>query len=542
MTTCPGKCIVGGAAIAKIYVYHPPKWEDFLDFVEDTQAEWALYQKAMQQACITLDRRYQRALQRNSQEQASIFEAQRMMLEDEDFNAQVQQHITIDHRSAIYAVMETGEYFADIFQKMDSAVMKSKAADMRDIASLVVNFLHDRQHLFDEMPEQCIVVSASLLPGELVEMDSEKVLGLVLKEASANSHLAVLAAGRRLPLLLCPDMDIQEDWNGKTAVLDTQRGALFIDADSDLQNEVRSQYALDGRLCNTEAQSKTIGGEGCRLEGFQLFLNIGHPQELEPGLIEACDGVGVFRSEFQYIGKSQEPEEESLFEDYRQSVLALKGKPLVVRTIDIGADKQAQFLKLPHENNPALGCRGLRLCFEYPGLFVRQLRAILRASAYGPVSILLPMVNDAGEVRRCKTILASVKDALRKEGHAFDEHLQVGVMVETPAAVLCADELAGEADFFSVGTNDLTQYCLAVDRESLSMGAYYNSQHPAIFKLLDLTARAAAKADIPLCVCGELAHERKALPTLVGMGYRKFSVSPAFVPMVKEMLLSLCKR
>lgn len=276
-------------------------------------------------------------------------------------------------------------------------------------------------------------------------------------------------------------------------------------------------------------------------DGFKLCLNIGHPKELTAEVIAACDGVGVFRSEFQFIGKSQEPDEESLFEDYRYAAEALKGKTLVIRTIDIGADKQAAFLHLPPEENPALGCRGIRLCFERKELFIKQLRAILRASAYGKIALLLPMICRLDELLRSKAIIEEVKKSLRSEDIPFDESIALGVMIETPAAVLIAEELAREADFFSVGSNDLTQYCLAVDRDNRQMESYYDAQHPAVMKLLKMTAQAASDAGIELCICGELARVSSATQILVGMGYRQFSVSPAFIPLMKETI-ALCKR
>ncbi|MBO5718563.1 MAG: phosphoenolpyruvate--protein phosphotransferase [Bacteroidales bacterium] len=539
MRVYSGKCLVEGAAIAPIFVYRPPQWEDCQTVVADTQQECERYRSASEKAAKALQERYTKALQSNSEEQAAIFEAQQMMLEDEDFSEQIQTLITEDHRSAVSAVMETAESFAQIFLQMDSDIMKSKAADMRDIASLVIRFLQDRQLIFDSMPSQCIVLAERLLPGELAEMDSRKVLGIVLKESSAHSHLAVLAAGRKLPFLLCPDMDLQDYWTGQVAGMDSAQAKLWIDISLETAESLRRNYRFTEPFASTLPQKQDT--QMATAEGFKLCLNIGHPKELTSEVIAACDGVGVFRSEFQFIGKSQEPDEESLFEDYRYAAEALKSKTLVIRTIDIGADKQAAFLHLPPEENPALGCRGIRLCFERKDLFIKQLRAILRASAYGKIALLLPMICQVDELLRSKAILEEVKKSLRGEDIPFDENIALGVMIETPAAVLIADELAREADFFSVGSNDLTQYCLAVDRDNRQMESYYDAQHPAVMKLLKMTAQAASDASIGLCICGELARVSSATQILVDMGYRQFSVSPAFIPLMKETL-ALCKR
>lgn len=539
MRVFQGKSIVEGAAIAPLFVYRPPVWEDCHTLIEDTRQERARYQAAAQKASKALEDRYAKALQSNSEEQAAIFEAQQMMLEDEDFREQIEELIDNEHRSAVSAVMETAESFAQLFMQMDSDIMKSKAADMRDIASLVIRFLQDKQVIFDSMPSQCILLAERLLPGELAEMDSEKVLGIVLKESSPHSHLAVLAAGRKLPFLMCPEMDIQDYWMGQLAAVETKEGQLMIDLEEEMAAKLRQTYHLAADFASTMPRKhKSIEATA---EGFQLCINIGHPNELKPDIIAACDGVGVFRSEFQFIGKNREPEEETLFEDYRSAAEALKDKPLVIRSIDIGADKQAAFLNLPAEENPALGCRGIRLCFERKDLFVKQLRAILRASAYGKIRLLIPMISSLDDLLRSKAIIDEVKAQLTAENIAFDAHLPVGVMIETPAAVLIANELAREADFFSVGSNDLTQYCLAVDRDNQRMEAYYDSRHPAVMKLLQITAQAAMEAHIGLCICGELARESDVTQQLVDMGYRQFSVSPAFIPLMKETL-AICKR
>lgn len=539
MRFIPGKSIIEGAAIAPVFVYRPPVWEDCHTLVDKPEEECERYSLASQKASLALSERYRKALLRHDEQQAAIFEAQQMMLEDEDFREQVQYLIENEHRSAVYAVMETAEGFAQLFMQMDSDIMKSKAADMRDIASLVIGFLQDKQLIFDKIPSQAIVVAERLLPGELAEMDSEKVLGLVLKEASSNSHLSVLAAGRKLPFLLCPDLDIQDYWMGQMAAIDGDKSQFIIELQPDEAEETRQKLQLEADFPSSMLRLQSE--QTTTAEGFQLTINIGHPKELTREVIAACDGVGVFRSEFQFIGKSQEPDEEALFEDYRMAAEALGQKTLVIRSIDIGADKQASCLHLPAEENPALGCRGIRLCFERKDLFVKQLRAILRASAYGKIALLLPMICSLEELLRSKSIIDEVKAQLTAENIAFDADLPLGVMIETPAAVLIADDLAREADFFSVGSNDLTQYCLAVDRDNLRMEAYYNGRHPAVMKLLQMTAQAAIEANIGLCICGELARESELTQNLVDMGYRQFSVSPAFIPLMKETL-ALCKR
>ncbi len=533
-----GTGIVKGAAIGKVFVYQAPKWEDGSTLVEDVRKEWQRYQKAADKASQTLEQRRQQALDSLNEAQAGIFEAQQMMLEDEDFAEQIKEVIESESRSAVSAVMEVSERFAQIFLQMDSDIMKSKAADMRDIATLVIRFLQDRQELFQHMPDHCIVLADKLLPGELAEMDSEKVLGLVLREGSANSHLSILATGRSLPLLICPSLDIQAHWNGMEAGMDCDEGCFYLNIDESTSISLRGKFNFKETQSTVRRQEPS---NQATAKGFSLCVNIGHPKELTENVLNACEGVGVFRSEFQYIGKQMAPSEKELFEDYRHAAELLKGKILVIRTIDIGADKPAEFLRLPSEANPALGCRGIRLCLKHKDLFICQLRAILRASAYGKISILLPMINDAEEIRESKAILREVKQSLDKEHIAYDKDIPLGIMIETPAAVLTAEVLAKEADFFSVGSNDLTQYCLAVDRDNPAMESAYNAAHPAMLKLLKITAEAAADAGIGLCICGELAHHTDITQTLVDFGFRQFSVSPAFIPLMKKQL-ALCKR
>lgn len=538
MRSYQGTCMVEGAAIGNIFVYQAPKWEDANTQIADVQKEWQRYLKAFDKAREALKKRHHQALAINDQNQADIFEAQEMMLEDEDFKEQIKEIIEEENRSAVYAVMEVSERFAQIFLQMDSDIMKSKAADMRDIASLVIRFLQDKKDIFEQMPEACIVLADRLLPGELAEMDAEKVMGLVLKEGAANSHLGILAAGRQLPMIVCPDLDILPHWNGLPAAIEGKH--FHLEPEEKILSEICEKYAF-GEFRSTVNLPQTGSEALVTAEGFLLNANIGHPKELSPEVVAACDGVGVFRSEFQYIGKNTEPNEEELFADYLQSIELLEGKHLVIRTIDIGADKKADYLQLPHEENPALGCRGIRLCLNNKTLFITQLRAILRASAYGKVSILLPMICSVEELRESKRIIEDCKEMLKAEGLVFDAQVPVGVMIETPAAVLIAEELALEADFFSVGSNDLTQYCLAVDRENPDMASLYDCQHPAVLKLLKMTAEAANKQHIGLCICGELARETSMTQRLVDLGYRQFSVSPAFIPSMKKQL-SLCKR
>lgn len=540
-----GETLNHGTAAGPVFRIRKTELGHWDGLCADSQAEWGKYQEAQAQADRLLDARAQKVAAASGPQETEIFEAQRLMLADPEWSDSIFHAISQDRCSAVKAVLQAGDFFADIFQNMEEEIMQSKAADIRDIASLLVNCLtHQTDSL--QMTRAAIVVARTLLPGQLAELGKANVLGLVLQEGSIHSHIAILAASMGIPCLICRDKtldDIDFDLDVKAVLKD---GEFFWDAD---ETTFRQAEASLNATVSVPDDMAWTGPVRFRGKEIHLLANIGHLEELESVERYGAEGIGLMRSEFQYIGRQTCPSEDELFETYREMARRLSPRQAVIRTLDIGADKQAPCLERLPENNPALGLRGIRYSLKHPELLRCQLRAVYRASAYGQLALMFPLISKVEEVEQIGQHIRSVQDELRSENVGFKE-IPLGIMIETPAAALLADELAirlkgiqtGGQAFFSIGTNDLTQYCLAVDRENPQLDDCFDHRHPALWKLLQLTVEAAKRHGVKTCVCGEAAHDESFCCRLAELGLDSLSASPACLPAIRRALLNESER
>lgn len=532
-----GEGIVEGIAIGKIFLYQRPAVGEFEQHVQDTAAELARLRRALQQAVEEMTLRCEKAQALYENDQAAIFEAQKLMLEDQEFIGRIEESILHDKRTAVYAVLQTSEFYADVFLGMEDELMRSKSADIRDVSSLLVRCLSQGQ-TDHKLLSPGIVVADNLLPGDLLEMGRENLLGLVVRHGSASSHLAVLATGMSLPLIVCPDLDIEPTLEGKTLAMDGGEGLIFIEPDSSTQTLLKEKaQELIYRKQVLASTGQKLCYQGRRIE---VLANVGSIEDIRQALQAGCDGIGLFRTELSFLGRRHLPDEEELFEYYSQCLELMPDRPLVFRTLDIGSDKQIEGLPLPQEANPALGCRGIRFCLAHPDLFKMQLRALLRAAVNGQPALMFPMITSVEEVGRIKALLREVAESLKQEGLPYRDNLPLGLMIETPAAVVLAPELAREVSFLSIGSNDLAQYTLAADRENEALAAEFNDRHPAVMKMISLTVEAARQEGVGLSLCGELARDVEALPQLLQLGLTRLSVSPSRIISVKAKIRQLC--
>ena len=532
-----GEGIVEGIAIGKIFLYQRPAVGEFEQHVQDTAAELARLRRALQQAVEEMTLRCEKAQALYEKDQAAIFEAQKLMLEDQEFIGRIEESILHDKRTAVYAVLQTSEFYADVFLGMEDELMRSKSADIRDVSSLLVRCLSQGQ-TDHKLLSPGIVVADSLLPGDLLELGRENLLGLVVRHGSASSHLAVLATGMSLPLIVCPDLDIEPTLEGKTLAMDGGEGLIFIEPDSSTQTLLKEKaQELIYRKHVLASTGQKLCYQGLRIE---VLANVGSIEDIRQALQAGCDGIGLFRTELSFLGRRHLPDEEELFEYYSQCLELMPDRPLVFRTLDIGSDKQIEGLPLPQEANPALGCRGIRFCLAHPDLFKMQLRALLRAAVKGQPALMFPMITSVEEVGRIKALLREAADQLKEAGLPYRDDLPLGLMIETPAAVVLAPELAREVSFLSIGSNDLAQYTLAADRENEALAAEFNDRHPAVMKMISFTVEAARQEGVGLSLCGELARDVEALPQLLQLGLTRLSVSPSRIISVKAKIRQLC--
>jgi len=460
---------------------------------------------------------------------AMLFETHAMLAEDEDYVSCVHALLEEQLCSAEYAVQQAGERFAGMFAAMDGAYMQARAADIRDVSRRIINILMgnaDGDMVFD-VP--VILAADDLAPSETIRLDKRRILALITREGSVNSHTAILARTMGIPAVCALGDALKESYAGRTAYVDGEAGQVIFEPDGPMLGRLQAkrQAQQAARTLLEEMKGKAdVTPDGRRLD---VCCNIGDPEDVQAALASDAQGIGLFRSEFLYLAAADYPGEEAQFRAYRRVAAAMQGRRVIIRTMDVGADKQAAYFGLKPEENPALGMRAVRISLTRPELFRTQLRAILRASAYGRVSVLFPMIASMWELRECRRACRAAMDELRREGVPFDENMEIGVMIETPASVLIADELAREADFFSVGTNDLTQYLLACDRQASDMGRFFDPRHPALLRALRMVAQAAHKAGIWVGVCGDLAADVQMLPEFLEMGINELSVPPAAV-------------
>ena len=503
--------------------------------VEDVAKEKERYQMASQKASEQLKQLYDKALQEVGEANAAVFEVHMMMLEDDDYVSSIVNMIETQEVNAEYAVAVTGDNFAEMFSQMDDEYFKARAADVKDITERLISVLNEQDDKGALGDDPVIVVADDLAPSETVQMDKEKLLAFVTKYGSANSHTAILARTMNIPALI--DVDIQPEWNGKLAIVDGKEGQLIIEPDEETLAFYRRQQQEEQEARALLSELK--GQEDITLDGkrIKLYANIAGVGDVANVLANDAAGIGLFRSEFLYLEAEDYPDEETQFLAYKRVAEMMAGKKVVVRTLDIGADKQVDYFKLDKEDNPAMGFRAIRICLERPEIFRTQLRALIRASAYGEIAIMYPMIISVEEVCRIREIVDSVKSELDEQGISYGNFEQ-GIMIETPAAVMMSEELAQHVDFFSIGTNDLTQYTLAIDRQNMKLDSFYDPHHPAILKMIQTTITNGHKGGCWVGICGELGADTSLTETFLKMGVDELSVSPSFVLPIRRIIRS----
>lgn len=525
MQTYRGKSVFGGIAIGKIRVYKKEQQQVHRRKIEDVEAELARYERARAQAIEQLKRLYDKALKEVGEANAAIFEVHQMMLEDGDYNESVENIVRSSQVNAEYAVASTGDHFSQMFAAMEDDYMRARAADVKDISERVIENLQGAAGSAEDSGEPMIVVAEDLAPSETVQMDKDKVLSFVTALGSLNSHTAILARTMGIPALVGAEVPLDDSMDGRLGIVDGAAGILYVDPEKELLARMKARR--DEELEKRRLLQELKGKENITLDGrrVRLYANIGNIKDLAAALENDAEGVGLFRSEFIYLERDRFPTEEEQFGIYRAAAEGMAGKPVIIRTLDIGADKQSSYFELEKEENPALGCRAIRLCLKRPEIFKTQLRALFRASAFGRLSVMYPMITGVGEIKRIKAIVEEVKTELSAQGIAYGEPEQ-GIMIETPAAVMMSRELAEEVDFFSIGTNDLTQYTLAIDRQNPSLDEFYDPHHPAVLRMIEMVVKNAHEAGIWAGICGELGADRELTGAFLAMGVDELSVSP----------------
>lgn len=537
MVIYEGKAVFEGIAIGKISVYKKQEQLVKRIKIDDPEAEKKRYAEAREIAIQQLKALYEKAVKEVGESSAEIFEAHQLMVDDEDYIESVENIIDTEEVNAEYAVAQTGDNFAKMFSEMEEEYFRGRAADIKDITERVLNVLSGAGSGGIDANESVIVVADDLAPSETVQMDKEKILSFVTVHGSANSHTSILAKTMSIPAIIGCPIPLTDDVNGKMAVVDGYEGKIYVEPDDDVLADKKKLLLQEEEKKNLLERLK--GKENITLDGqkINLYANIGNTKDLGLVLENDASGIGLFRSEFIYLGSDHYPTEDEQFAIYKQVAQTLAGKKVIIRTLDIGADKQADYFELPKEENPAMGLRAIRICLTRPEVFKTQLRAILRASAFGNISIMFPMIISVDEVKKIKKIVEEVKASIEADGLAYDKDIELGIMIETPAAVIIADELAEEVDFFSVGTNDLTQYTLAIDRQNQSLDEFYDSHHPAILKMLQMIADAAHRHGAWAGICGELGADLSLTKEFLAMGYDELSVSPGRILPIRKTVL-----
>lgn len=535
-----GNSVSLGVAPGKITVFQKESDEPEKEFVEDIKKELARFNEALTQAKDELEILYKEAVDKVGEENALIFDVHKMMLEDLDYIDNIESLIKEEKVTAEYAVFVTGEIFSKTFADMDDDYMKARSVDVTDISKRVIRKLTGKAETSIESSEPVIILADDLTPGETINLDKSKVLAFVTRKGSSNSHTAILARSMNIPALVNVDFGLDDlaGFNGKYAVVDAINSKFYIDPDSTI---IETAKKLEAELNLEKAElDKLKGLENITTDGrkINIFANIGSEKDVDKVLENDAGGIGLFRSEFLYLGRNEAPTEEEQFLSYKEAIEKMAGKKVIIRTLDIGADKKADYLGLADEENPALGYRAIRICLDKKELFKTQLRAIYRASAFGNVGIMFPMITSVDEVKAIKKIIDEVRGELGLEKVKTGSP-ELGIMIETPAAALISDELAKEVDFFSLGTNDLTQYTLAIDRQNEKLAKFYNSHHRAIIELIKITCENAHKNGIWVGICGELAGDLKLTKTFVDMGIDELSVSPSKVLSLRKAVRNI---
>ena len=536
MITLEGKSVFGGVAIGKIQFYKRNEITIKRTRVEDVEAEVERFQNAKAKTLELLKGLYEKALEDVGEANAMIFEAHQLMLEDPDYVESIENIIRTQDVNAEYAIGATADNFAAIFEAMDDAYMQGRAADVRDVSERLLQALSSQNETVMVMDEPVIIAADDLVPSETVQLDKDKVLSFVTMYGSANSHTAILARTMNIPAVIGLGEALKEEYDGKNAIVDGVDGKVYIDPDEETMASMKEKQKKDQE--QKELLNQLKGKENVTKSGqkVNVYANIGNLADVGAVLKNDAGGIGLFRSEFLYLESDTYPTEEQQFAVYKKVAETMAGKKVIIRTLDIGADKQVDYFKLDKEDNPALGYRAIRICLTRPEIFKTQLRALYRASAYGQISIMFPMIISVAEVKKIKEIVEEVKAELRTEGAAFREDVELGIMIETPAAVMVSRELAKEVDFFSVGTNDLTQYTLAIDRQNQKLEDFYDSHHPAVLAMIRMAVESAHAEGKWIGICGELGADVTLTETFLKMGIDELSVAPGMVLKVRQKI------
>ena len=539
MLSLKGKGVCGGVTLGTLAVLRRNAAAVKRRKVQNAEAEVARFQTARQGAIDKLAELYEKAVADVGKDNAAIFEIHQMMLEDLDYIESVEGIIRTQQVNAEYAVQTIAANFAEIFSSMEDDYMRARAADVKDISNKVLGCLGDAGSSWESGSGSYILAADDLAPSETVQLDKSRVQGFVTAAGSVNSHTAILARTIGIPAVVSTGSSIGEEYDGKLIAVDGYTGEVFVDPDEATLERIKAKMEQDAqhkKLLEELKGKKSINGGG---QQVHVYANIGGTGDLASVLANDAEGIGLFRSEFIYLESKDYPTEEQQFEKYKLAAEAMAGKRVIIRTLDIGADKQADYFELLQEENPALGYRAIRICLERPELFATQLRAICRASAYGKLAVMFPMIISVEEVRKARKILREVQAELKYAGVSFDPKMEVGIMIETPAAALISAELAKEVDFFSIGTNDLSQYTLAIDRQNQQLEPFFDAHHPAILRLIEMTVKGAHAAGIWCGVCGELGADLSLTKEFVRMGMDELSVSPASILPLRKKIRSL---
>ena len=531
-----GKSVFGGIAIGKISVYQKKEQQVKRVKIDDPEQEMARYEKAKAEGIKQLQGLYDKALREVGEANAAIFEVHQMMMEDDGYNESVENIIRSQGVNAEYAVATTGDNYAQMFSAMDDDYMRERAADVRDISERLLTILNGEETGAVDADEPKIIVAEDLTPSETVQLDKDKVLSFVTVKGSLNSHTAILARTMAIPALVNTSVSLESEIDGRLGIVDGANGIFYVDPDEATLAEMKKRQEED--LSRKQLLLTLKGKENVTLDGqkVMLYANIGNIKDLATVIQNDAGGIGLFRSEFIYLEKEDFPTEEEQFQIYRQVAQTMAGKRVIIRTLDIGADKQCDYFHMDHEENPALGCRAIRICLTIPEIFKTQLRALFRASAFGKIAIMYPMITSVQEVRKIKEIVEEVKAELTSQGVEFGNPEQ-GIMIETPAAAIISDDLAKEVDFFSIGTNDLSQYTMAIDRQNPQLDLFFDPHHPAVLRMISQVVENAHKAGIWAGICGELGADQSLTKEFLAMGVDELSVSPGSILPLRKIIL-----
>ena len=535
MQSYQGKSVYKGIAMGPVVVLKKNDYQVKRTRIEDPEAEIKRVDEALEKSKEQLQKLYDKAVQEVGEASAAIFEVHQMMLEDDDYLEAIQNTIRTEQINAEYAVAATGDNFAEMFASMDDDYMKARSADIKDISERLVRNLSGQDDADLSSIEPSIIVADDLSPSETVQMDKDKILAFVTVHGSTNSHTAILARMMNIPALIGVDMNLEEIHTGMEAVVDGFQGVVIFEPDETVKAQTTEKMAEEAEKLRLLQELK--GKENVTLDGHKIniYANIGSVGDIGYVMENDAGGIGLFRSEFLYLGRNDFPTEEEQFQAYKQAVQMMAGKKVIIRTLDIGADKQVDYFNLGNEDNPAMGYRAIRICLKQPEIFKTQLRALLRAAVYGNLSIMYPMITSTEEVKKIYEIVAEVEEELKAQEIQYKIPEQ-GIMIETPAAAIISDRLAEMVDFFSIGTNDLTQYTLAIDRQNEKLDEFYNPHHEALLRMIQMVVDNAHKCGKWAGICGELGADTTLTEEFVRMGLDELSVAPSMVLKLRKIV------